>query len=136
MSFEEQQKEFTELNKVILVGRVGQTPDIKTFDSGKTVANFSVATNDYGEKTTWHRVSVWGKSAEACSKYLEKGQMVTVDGRIEYRQWEKDGETRTATEIVAYKVDFGPKSGGGSKEASKEPSEPSEPNDSDDDLPW
>ncbi len=98
------------VNKVILVGRLGKDPEVRYLDSGKAVANFSLATSetwrDQGgekqEKTEWHKVQAWGKLAEICGQYLTKGSQVYVEGRIQTRDWEdKDGNKRYTTEIVA-----------------------------------
>jgi len=97
-------------NKVQLIGHVGQEPEIKTFDGGKKVANFTIATNDYytndkGEKveqTEWHRVSAWGKTADIIEKYVEKGKEIAVEGRLTHRSYEdKDGNKKYLTEVVA-----------------------------------
>ena len=97
------------INKQILVGNLGEDPDVKFTPAGKAVANFSVATS-FGsgdaKKTTWHRVVAWEKTAEACGKYLKKGSKVYVEGRTDHRQYEKDGATRYVTEVVANEVKF------------------------------
>ena len=104
------------LNKAIIVGRLGADPETKVTSSGKNVTRFNVATSETwlskeGEKqerTEWHRVTVWGKLAETCAKYLSKGRQVTVEGRLQTRSWEdKDGNKRYTTEIVANSVIFG-----------------------------
>lgn len=91
------------MNKVILVGRIGRTPDVKTTKSGTAVANFSVATDEFygGEShTEWHKVVAWGKSAEFVGAYLSKGTLVEIDGRNQTREWEdKDGNKRHTTEV-------------------------------------
>jgi single-strand DNA-binding protein len=103
------------VNKVILVGRLGQNPEVRYTPGGAAVANFSVATNEYWmdksgqkqERTEWHRVVVWGKTAEHCQQYLAKGRQVFVEGRIQTRQWQdKDGQTKYTTEIQAQTVQF------------------------------
>jgi single-strand DNA-binding protein len=103
------------VNKVILVGRLGQNPEVKYTPSGAAVANFSVATNESWtdkagqkqEKTEWHRVVVWNKLAELCNQYLTKGRQVYLEGRLQTRQWQdKDGQTRYTTEIMAQTVQF------------------------------
>ena len=96
-------------NKVQLIGNLGQTPDIRTTESGKKVAHFSIATNDTyrntnGQKiskTTWHNVIAWGKLAEIAEKYLTKGREVAVSGKLVYRNYtDKTGVKRYVTEIV------------------------------------
>lgn len=98
------------VNKVILVGHLGQNPDSKTLDSGAMVCNFSVATSESWkdkntgerqERTEWHRVVAFRKLAEICAEYLRKGSKVYIEGNLQTRQWEKDGEKRYTTEIVA-----------------------------------
>jgi single-strand DNA-binding protein len=103
------------VNKVILVGRLGQNPEVKYTPSGAAVANFSVATNESWmdkagqkqERTEWHRVVVWGKLAELCSQYLAKGRQVYLEGSLQTRQWQdKDNQTKYTTEIRAQTVQF------------------------------
>src|SRR4051794_30670435 len=103
------------VNKVILVGRLGQNPEVRYTPSGAAVANFSVATNESWtdksgqkqERTEWHRVVVWGKLAELCNQYLAKGRQVYLEGRLQTRQWQdKDGQTKYTTEVQAQTVQF------------------------------
>jgi single-strand DNA-binding protein len=103
------------VNKVILVGRLGQNPEVRYTPSGAAVANFSVATNESWtdkngqkqEKTEWHKVVVWGKLAELCSQYLSKGRQAYVEGRLQTRQWQdKDGQTKYTTEVMAQTIQF------------------------------
>jgi len=104
------------INRVILVGRLGQNPEAKKLDSGRMMATFSVATSDKWadkvtgekvEKTEWHRVVAWGKTAELIERYLLKGREVCVEGRLQTRSWEdKDGIKRYMTEVVASSVTF------------------------------
>ena len=99
------------VNKVFLVGRLGQAPDCKTLPSGDVVANFSMATSETymdkssGQKkeiTEWHRVTAFGKLAEIIQKYVTKGSQVHVEGKIKYRKYTgKDGIERHSTDIVA-----------------------------------
>ena len=100
-------------NKVQLIGHVGQDPEIKNFDGGRKLANFSLATNDSytnskGEKvdqTEWHRVTAWGKTAEIIEKYVTKGKEIVIDGKLTYRTYDdKEGIKRYLTEIVANEV--------------------------------
>ena len=97
------------LNKVMIIGRLGRDPEVRYTQSGKAVANFSVAT-DHGprdnKKTEWHRIVVWDKLAELCGRYLAKGRQVYVEGRLQTRDWEKEGVKRSSTEIVANQVTF------------------------------
>ena len=103
------------VNKVILVGRVGKDPEIKTLTSGNMVANFSLATSETfkdkntGEKketTEWHNLVLWGKTAELAGKYVHKGDQLYVEGKITTRSWEKDGIKRYTTEIVVNAMQF------------------------------
>ncbi len=97
-------------NQVQLLGNLGNEVDFKKFDSGKTVAKFSLATNDYyknakGEKiqeTQWHNIVAWGKGAELMKELLQKGSQVLIKGRLTNRSYEaKDGQTKYVTEVVA-----------------------------------
>ena len=101
------------LNKAMLIGNVGQDPEIRTIPSGARVAQFSVATsrrwNDKSgqqqEKTEWHRIVAWEKLVEIIERYVKKGDRIYVEGEIEYRQYQdKDGVTKYTTEIRAREV--------------------------------
>lgn len=103
------------VNKVLLIGRLGNNPEVRHTNTGQVVANFNMATsenwNDKSgqkqERTEWHRVVVWGKLAELCEKYLAKGRQCYVEGRLQTRSWDdKDGNKRYTTEIVASVVQF------------------------------
>ena len=98
------------INKAILVGRLGADPEVRYTPDGAMVTNFRLATDEQrkdksGERvktTEWHRIVTFGKLAEICGKYLTKGKMVFVEGRIQTRAWEdKEGNKRSTTEIVA-----------------------------------
>ena len=96
--------------QLTIVGNLGTDPELRSTQSGKQVANFSVATT-YGfgdnKKTEWHRVVVWDKTAEACEKFLKKGSKVFAQGRLETRSWEdKEGKKCYATDMVANEVKF------------------------------
>lgn len=96
-------------NKAILMGRLGVDPEFTQTASGKDVAKFSLATSEtYKGKTTvqWHKIVAWGKLAEICQKYLKKGSQVYLEGKIVYREWEKDGKKHYATDIVIDKLEF------------------------------
>jgi single-strand DNA-binding protein len=97
-------------NKVQLIGHVGQEPEIKTFDGGKKVANLTLATNevyykengDKVEKTEWHKVKAWGKTADIIEKYVTKGKEIGIEGKLTYSDYlDKNGEKRYVTEVVA-----------------------------------
>jgi len=103
------------VNKVILVGNLGRDPELRYTPSGQAVANFTLATNDNytdksgerQERTEWHRIVVWARTAELCSQYLSKGRPVYLEGRLQTREWEdKEGVKRQTTEIVANTVQF------------------------------
>ena len=112
------------MNKVILVGRLGKDPEVKFTASGKAVANFSIATDEsykdaQGEKqkkTEWHNLVVWGNSVEAyVQKYLHKGDLILVEGKLQTRSWEKDGVKKYTTEINVTNIvglDTAPADGG------------------------
>ncbi|WNH11969.1 single-stranded DNA-binding protein [Thalassobellus suaedae] len=100
-------------NKVQLIGNVGNEPEITNLDSGKKVAKFSIATNEFyknsnGEKeqnTQWHNVVAWGKIAEIVEKYVGKGKEVALEGKLTSRSYEtKEGEKRYVTEVVANEI--------------------------------
>ena len=98
------------VNKVILIGNLGAAPELRYTASGQAVANLRLATterwvNKSGERTEnteWHRVVAWGKLAETCGQYLQKGKQVYIEGKIRTRQWQdQSGQKRYTTEIVA-----------------------------------
>ena len=98
------------VNKVILIGNLGNDPDIRTFSSGDKVANLSVATSEKWkdknsgekkEKTEWHRVSVFGALADICEKYLHKGSKVYIEGKLETRKWQDASDAdKYSTEVI------------------------------------
>lgn len=97
------------VNKVILVGTCGQDPEVKYLSNGNAVTNLSMATSEQWkdkqsgekkEKTEWHRVVIFGKVAEIAGEYLRKGSQVYIEGKLQTREWEKDGIKRYSTEIV------------------------------------
>src|SRR6478609_9127900 len=101
------------VNKVILVGRLGQNPEVRYTPSGSAVANFSVATNEAWtdksgqkqERTEWHRVVVWGTLAELCNQSLQKGPQWYVEGRLQTREGtDKDSVKKYSTEVQAQTV--------------------------------
>ena len=100
-------------NNVQLIGNLGMNPEVKTLESGSTVAKFSIATSDryknnkgeQVEETTWHNLVAWGKTAEIAEKYLKKGSQVAVDGKLTNRSYEaKDGTKRYVSEIVVNEI--------------------------------
>ena len=132
------------VNKVILVGRLGQNPDLKHTPSGAAVANFSVATNESWtdkqgqkqERTEWHRVVVWGKLAEIAGQYLEKGRQVYVEGKLQTREWQdKEGQRRWTTEVQAQSLRFLGSAGGSSSRSQGAPDE-GDPGWTEDNVPF
>jgi single-strand DNA-binding protein len=115
------------VNKVILIGNLGKKPELRYTPGGQAVANFTLATNErFGgrdgqpaqERTEWHRIVTWGRTAENCGQYLDKGRSVYVEGRLQTREWtDKEGQKRYTTEIVAQTVQFlGGRGGAGAGE--------------------
>ena len=101
------------VNKVILIGNLGRDPELRYTASGQGVANFTLATNERWrdkdgnnqERTEWHRIVVWGKTAENCAQYLQKGRSAYVEGRLQTREWEdRDGNKRRTTEVTAQQL--------------------------------
>lgn len=97
------------VNKVILVGRLGKDPEVRNLENGAVVANFTMATSETykdrntGERkeiTEWHNIVLWRGLAEVAAKYLHKGDMIYVEGKLRTRSWEKEGVTRYTTEVV------------------------------------
>ena len=109
------------LNKVIIVGRLTQTPEVRNTANGSNVASFSIASNrvwnnqqgQKQEQVEFHNVVVWGKLAEIAGQYLTKGQLCLVEGRLQTRSWDdQSGNRHWKTEIVAENFQMGPRSGG------------------------
>ncbi|EKD42357.1 MAG: hypothetical protein ACD_73C00191G0002 [uncultured bacterium] len=104
------------VNKVILVGNLGQDPEVRYTQGGQCICTLNIATNEKWnnkqtgqpeERTEWHRVVVWGKLGELCRDYLAKGRSAYVEGRLQTRKWEdKQGQTKYTTEIVAQAIQF------------------------------
>jgi len=103
------------INKVILVGNLGQDPEVKYTAGGAAVTTLSLATSeswkdkDTGsdqEKTEWHRVVLWRRLAEIAGEYLKKGSKVYIEGQLQTRKWEQDGQTRYTTEVVGKDMQF------------------------------
>ena len=111
------------VNKIFILGRVVKKPEVRVTGGGQQVANFSVAVNERlgkdKEKTTFFNVVAWGNLGELCGQWLDKGREVLVEGRIDIRQVEKDGQKRTYTDIVARDVQF---LSGGKGQQSAQPS--------------
>src|SRR5437763_14540127 len=104
------------VNKVILIGHLGAKPELKYLPSGQAVCEMRLATNEVfndkqnqrQERTEWHRIVAWGKTAENCAQYLDKGRQIYIEGRLQTRSWDdkNTGEKRYMTEVVANQVTF------------------------------
>jgi single-strand DNA-binding protein len=141
------------VNKVILVGNLGQDPSLRYTASGTAVCNFSIATTESykdkdgnrQEKTEWHSIVAWRQLAEICGKYLTKGKQIYIEGKLQTRKWQDgDGNDRYSTEVVADQMQMLGRAGEGqgqqqerpaqSQQASKHPEQPSF--NPDDDIPF
>lgn len=120
------------LNKVFLIGNLTRDPELRYVPSGAPVVTFGIAVNrtfltpqgEKKEEVCFARVVVFGRQAESCSQYLTKGRLVFVEGRLQYRSWEQNGQKRSALDVVADRVQFlgGPRQ----PEVSGEPQVPKE----------
>lgn len=142
----------TGVNRVTLVGYLGQDPETRYLQNGDAVTNINVATSekwtDKGtgevkEKTEWHRIVMWRRLAEVAAEYLRKGSLVYIEGKLQTRKWtDKDDNDRWTTEIVANQMQMlGGKGNGGSKSEPREPpsstsSQKATTDDFDDDIPF
>lgn len=147
------------VNKVILIGNLGKDPELKYLPSGRAVAEFSIATSENWkdkdgnrqEKTEWHNIVLWGRTAEVAKEYLSKGSSVYIEGRLQTRSWDdKDGKKQYKTEIVGDRMQMlgsrrdasssGPADQGQPQEAlapgASGPDSQNGPSSSDDDLPF
>jgi single-strand DNA-binding protein len=143
------------VNKVILVGRLGKDPEVRNLENGASVANFTMATSEsYKDKTTgekkevteWHNIVLWRGLAEVAAKYLHKGDMIYVEGKLRTRSWEKEGVTRYTTEVVGDNMTMlstrreagsGPDNRTAAPpQSSGAPMEQKSPSDNSDDLPF
>jgi len=134
------------INKAILIGNLGRDPEVRTLESGVKVATFSIATtetykNKNGEKvdqTEWHNIVMWRGLAEVAEKYLNKGNQIYLEGRIRTRTYEKDGQTKYMTEIVADQMTMlGGRRSDTQEEQTSKVEEPNVPEPKpDDDLPF
>lgn len=110
------------LNKVFIIGNLTRDPELKSLPSGMQVATFSVATNrvykdrdgNKQESAEFHNIVVFGRQAETSAQYLKKGSGALIEGRLQTRSWEQDGQKKYRTEIVADRVQFGDRRSGGS----------------------
>ncbi len=141
------------INKVILVGNLGQDPETRYMPSGGAVTNITLATNEswkdkqtgeQKDRTEWHKVAMFNRLAEIAAEYLRKGSQVYIEGRIRTRKWQdKDGNDRWTTEIIADEMQMLGGRGGGGAPASGDsysqgsaPQKAAEPDDFDDDIPF
>ncbi len=141
------------INKVILVGNLGQDPDTRYMPSGSAVTNLRIATSEQWkdkqtgeqkERTEWHNVAMFGKLAEIAAEYLRKGSQVYVEGKLRTRKWQdKQGNDRWTTEVVADEMQMLGGRGGGAAPMASEPASSSGPgfpdrggDDFDDDIPF
>jgi single-strand DNA-binding protein len=113
------------INKAMVYGNLTRDPELKALPSGMNVCSFSLATNrvysdrdgNRQEQADYHNIVVFGKQADNCAKYLSKGNSAYVEGRMQTRSWEKDGQKQYRTEVIADRVQFGPKGSGGGDSA-------------------
>ncbi|MCH8928615.1 MAG: single-stranded DNA-binding protein [Candidatus Marinimicrobia bacterium] len=140
------------MNKVILIGRLGNDPELKYTPNGTAQAQISLATSEkwkdsdgnQKEKTEWHRIVAWRRQAEFVGEWLKKGQLVSIEGKLQTRSWEQDGQKKYMTEIVADTITMlGSRAEGGSGSSAGGPPKTQEPpastdniDDDDDDLPF
>ena len=142
------------INKVIIIGNVGNDPEVKRIDNGNAVANFSIATSetwkdkDSGqkqEKTEWHRIVVWGRLAEIIEQYVKKGSKLYLEGKLQTRSYEQDGVKKYTTEIKCHEMQMLDSKGDYQQGALSQPQQqaqqpqqapPSGFHDFDDDIPF
>ena len=139
------------INKVTLIGHVGRAPEIRYTQGGAPVANFSLATNEYWtsntgerqERTEWHKIVAWGKLAEFCQEYIQKGSYLYIEGKLQTRNYDdRDGIKRYVTEIRAGEIGLLDRKGTGPEQPASTgevpidslPAEPSSM--SDDEVPF
>ena len=133
------------INKVIIVGNVGQEPDVKQTTNGGTIVNLSLATSetwkdkntgDQQERTEWHRVVFFNRLAEIVEQFVKKGSKVYIEGSLRTRKWQKDGQDRYTTEIVASEMQMlDSRDASASPKAKAQPT-PSQDQGFDDDIPF
>ena len=120
------------INKVIIVGNLGQDPEIKYTAGGAAVTTLSIATSDSWkdkdsgmdqERTEWHRVVLWRRLAEVAGEYLRKGSKVYIEGQLQTRKWEQEGQTRYTTKIIARDMQVLDSRGSSNNESTQKSSE-------------
>lgn len=127
------------LNKAIVYGNLTRDPELKSLPSGVQVATFGMATNrvykdkdgNKQEQADFHNMVVFGRQAELVAQYLKKGSAALIEGRMQTRSWEQDGQKRYRTEVIADRVQFGPRASGGAPMQSIQGDEASEPHPAD-----
>ena len=138
------------VNKVILIGNLGRDPEVRYTQGGAPVANFTLATNEVWtdkagarqERTEWHRIVVWGKTAEIAKEHLAKGKQVYIEGSLQTREWnDREGNKRTTTEVKAQRLVLlgragGEGGGGETRRGSEGPEMTSEEAPPEDDIPF
>lgn len=133
------------LNAVVITGNLTKDVELRTTQSGHSVATLRVAVNErekqgeeWGERANYFDVTVWGKQAESAANYLSKGSPVAVQGRLRHERWQKEGSERSKVVIVAYTIQFLPsKKSGGSGDGSEYAEEaPDAPSPDDTDIPF
>jgi len=139
------------MNKVILIGRLGGDPELKYTSNGTAQAKLNLATSERWkdndgnnqEKTEWHRIITWRRQAEFAGEWLKKGQLVCVEGKLQTRSWEQDGQKKYMTEVVADNItmlgskgDSGGKSPDSAPKTENSADAPKDIEDDDDDLPF
>jgi len=125
------------LNKVFVIGNLTRDPESRTLPSGQMVSNFGLATNrvwfdantkEKKQQVEFHNIVAFGKLAEICNQYLKKGTMAMIEGRIQTRSWQdQSGTTKYRTEIIAEKMQMGPRTSGSTQSAPKDTQESSAP---------
>jgi single-strand DNA-binding protein len=124
------------LNKAMVFGNLTRDPELKSLPSGMQVCSFSIATNRVykdrdgkrAEQTDYHNIVVFGRQAETCAQYLKKGSSAYVEGRLQTRSWEANGAKQYRTEIIADRVQFGPRTGGTGESGAPVAQEPQQGN--------
>lgn len=138
------------INKVILIGRLGRDPEVRSTPSGQTVTNFTVATNriyndrdgNRQEQTEWHNIVCWGRQAEIAGQYLTKGRQIYIEGRLQTRSWEdrQSGDKRYRTEVICENFQMlgprGDQSTGGGQPGGPDPGGEMGGPPEDDDIPF
>lgn len=111
------------MNIVCLAGNMTRNPEMRKTSSGKSVVSFSLAINEGRDKTEFVNCIAWEKTAELIESYVAKGDRLSLTGRLQTRKWDKDGETRYATEVIVTQFDFPPKKSSDSPKAQSRPQE-------------